>query len=445
MDVALINAPVRLRNEHARLSPPLGLAYLASALMEHGFSVTALDFNVSGLNFRRVDSLLLGDRPRIVGISTTTETYGNALAIARRVKETSPGTAVLLGGAHPTILPKAVLAEECVDFVVVGPGEQAIVGLAEHLVRRSGDLSALHGVGYVDGCGQTVINPRAELSHPDGLPLPARELFPLEFYPDAWNVLTATGSCPYRCSFCSASSLWQGRRRTRSPENIVAELEDLVASHQVERVFFTDDIFTLDRRWVCELLDALHGMKHRVSWGCATRVDLVDATLVREMAGAGCTGIQFGVESGSQRILDSVKGIDKEQVVAAVRAAVQAGVDAVCSFMIPLPEDTHETLAESLEFMRTLRAEGARIYLSYTCPFPGTHFYACAEELGLTILTDDWSEFDAKHVVMQTRHLDAAEIEATAERMAEELCMRKSSMPRNRAESGRPVAAGAPN
>lgn len=445
MDVALINAPVRLRNEHARLSPPLGLAYLASALMEHGFTVTALDLNVSGLNLKRVDSVLLADRPRIVGISTTTETYGNALAIARRTKEISPDTKVVLGGAHPTIMPEAVLAEECVDFVVVGPGEHAIVGLAEQLVRESGDLSALAGVGYVNDLGQAVVNPRAELSHPDDLPLPARELFPLEFYQDAWNVLTATGSCPYRCSFCSASALWQGRRRMRSPESIVSELEELVAVHQVERVFFTDDIFTLNQHWVRELLGALRAMKHPVSWGCATRVDLVDATLVREMADAGCTGIQFGVESGSQRILDSVKGIDKEQVIAAVRAAVQADVDAVCSFMIPLPEDTPETLAESLEFMKTLHAEGARIYMSYTCPFPGTHFYEHADELGLTILTDDWSEFDAKHVVMRTRHLDAAEIEATAERMAEELGMRKSRMPRNQAESGRPVAVGASN
>jgi anaerobic magnesium-protoporphyrin IX monomethyl ester cyclase len=442
MDVALINAPVRLRNEHARLSPPLGLAYLASSLMEQGFSVTALDFNVSGLNLRRVDSLLLGDRPRIVGISTTTETYGNALAIARRVKECSPDTSVVLGGAHPTIMPEAVLAEKSVDFVVVGPGEHAMVGLAEHLVRAQGDLSSLPGIGYVDDLGWAVVNPRADLSHPDDLPRPARDLFPLEFYQDAWNVLTATGSCPYRCSFCSASSLWHGRRRMRSPEHIVAELEELVAVHQVERVFFTDDIFTLDRRWVWELLEGLRTMKHRVSWGCATRVDLVDAELVCEMAAAGCTGIQFGVESGSQRILDSVKGIDKGQVVAAVRAAVQAGVDAVCSFMIPLPEDTHETLQESLEFMRTLRAEGARIYLSYTCPFPGTHFYEHADELGLTILTDDWSEFDAKHVVMQTRHLDAAEIETTAERMAEELGMRKSRMPGNQAESRRPVTVG---
>jgi radical SAM superfamily enzyme YgiQ (UPF0313 family) len=135
VDVTLVNAPVTVRNEHARLSPPLGLAYIASALRNHGFSVSAIDFNVSGLNPRRVDSMLSIDRPSIVGISTTTETYGNALAIARRIKDRSPDTRVVLGGAHPTILPEAVLAEGAVDYVVVGAGEQTMVGLAAQVLR----------------------------------------------------------------------------------------------------------------------------------------------------------------------------------------------------------------------------------------------------------------------------------------------------------------------
>jgi radical SAM superfamily enzyme YgiQ (UPF0313 family) len=335
----------------------------------------------------------------------------------------------VLGGAHPTILPEAVLAEGAVDYVVVGAGEQTMVGLAAQVLRGEGDVAEIRGLGFTAAHGSPRVNPRAELPHPDDLPMPARELFPLEFYQDAWNVLTATGSCPYRCSFCSAASLWQGRRRMRSPESIVAELSELIAVHGVDRVFFTDDIFTLNRRWVGELLEALSAMEHRVAWGCATRVDQVDAALIQAMADAGCTGIQFGVESGSQQILDSVKGIEKQQVLDAVRASVAAGVDAVCSFMIPFPEDTHETLAESLAFMREIRDEGARIYLSYTCPYPGTYFHDNAAELGIRILTDRWDEFDAKHVVIETRALTAAEIQAAAENMAVELGMRRSAIP----------------
>jgi anaerobic magnesium-protoporphyrin IX monomethyl ester cyclase len=428
MDVTLVNAPVRLRNEHARLSPPLGLAYIASALMDAGFAVSAIDFNVSGLNLKRVDSMLANDRPRIVGISATTETYPQALSIAQRVKERSPGTTVVFGGAHPTIRPEDVLEEDAVDFVVIGPGERSMVALADHVLRGEPTLDEIPGLGW-EVEGVAYLNAPAELPHPDELPLPARWLFPTDFYRDKWNVLTATGSCPYGCPVCSASSLWQGRRRMRSAGSIVAELEALARDYGVTEVFFTDDIFTLNRRWVGELLGALSAMEVRVTWGCATRVDLVDAELIKAMAAAGCTGIQFGVESGAQEILDSVKGIEKRQVLDAVEASVAAGIDAVCSFMVPFPDDTPETLQESLEFMREVRAAGSRIFLSYTCPFPGTAFYERASELGLTILTDDWGEFDAKHVVIETRWLSAAAIRETVEAMAEDLGLKKSPMP----------------
>jgi len=425
MDVLLINAPVTVRNEHARLTPPLGLAYLASALRGEGFSVSGVDFNVSGLNLRRVDSILAYDKPAIVGISAMTETYPNALAIARRVKETSPETIVVLGGAHATILPETVLAEEGVDYVIAGAGEVGLTQLAGFVIRQENSRDEIPGLAWCDG-EMAHVNPRAELSSPDDLPRPARDLFPIEFYKDKWNVLTATGSCPFKCPFCSAASLWQGRRRMRSPKSIVAELQELSRDYGVDRVFFTDDLFTMNKRWVRELAEEVMTMERRVEWGCATRVDQVDADLLRVMADAGCTGIQFGVESGSQQILDSVKGIDKAAVLDAIRSSVAVGIDPVSSFMVPFPEDTHKTLAESLAFMHDVRAAGSRIFLSYTCPYPGTSFYEHADVLGLNILSDRWDEYDAKHVVMETRHLSAREIERIASNMAEELGLLKS-------------------
>lgn len=428
IDVTLINAPVRLRNEHARLSPPLGLAYLGASLREAGFSVSAIDFNVSGYNPRRVVSMLSYEEPRLVGISATTETYPQALAIAADIKERKPETYVVLGGAHPTILPAEVMGERDIDFVIVGPGEQAIVDLARAVLQGEGGLAGVAGLAYRDAEGAVVVNERAELPHPDELPRPARDLFVPELYKDKWNIVTATGSCPYRCPFCSASSLWKGRRRMRTPSDIAAEIDELWRDFGVDRVFFTDDIFTLNRRWVGELLDEIEKLNHAVQWGCATRVDAVDVELIARMAAVGCDGIQFGVESGAQDILDSVKGIDKQQVRNAVSAAVAHGIDTVCSFMIPFPEDTAETLAESLAFMAELRGLGARIFLSYTCPYPGTAFYEKAEELGLTILSDDFAEYDAKHVILETKNLTAEEITTAAESMAEALSMKKSDL-----------------
>ena len=426
MDIMLVNAPVTVSNEHARLTPPLGLAYLASALIEAGYRVGAVDYNVSGLNLRRVDSFVSYDKPRIVGISAHTETYGNALRIAARVKEQAPETVVVLGGAHATILPEAALAEECVDYVVVGAGERSIVELARFVLEGEGRLEDVPGLGWVDGGGVARVNARAELPDPDDFPRPARHLFPLEFYADKYNVLTATGSCPYRCPFCSAASVWQGRRKLRSPKSVVDEIRWLQANYPVDRVFLTDDILTVNKKWVRDLAEELGTLQHPMRWGCATRVDTVDDELLRVMAAAGCDGIQFGVESGAQSILDSVKGIERAQVLRAVEGAVAAGIEVVSSFMVPFPEDTRETLAETHRFIKDVGAAGSRILLSYTCPYPGTRFYDEADDLGITILAKDWDEYDAKHVTMETRHLRAAEIEEIVEAIAADIGLTKS-------------------
>jgi radical SAM superfamily enzyme YgiQ (UPF0313 family) len=425
MRIALINAPVAKPSPHARLAPPLGLAYIGAVLLEEGHEVSAVDFNLSGLSLRRVENLVQWERPGLVGISAQTETYPNALEIARKAKEVDPGVKVVLGGPHASIMPEEVLAQDAVDFVVVGEGEATTADLARYLGGGGGDLGAIKGLGYKDG-GRLRINERRELLDPDSLPWPARDLFPLEFYKDRWNVLTARGGCPFQCPFCSASFIWQGRRRARAPERIVDELRTLVEEHGADYIFFSDDILTLNRKWVYDLLGLLGQLPYSLEWGCATRVDVVDRRLLEDMAKAGCRAIQFGIESGSQEILDSVKHIKKEQAVEAVQAAVEVGIDVACSFMMPFPEDTRETIRETAEFMQRLYHLGGKILLAYTTPYPGTYFYQHAGELGLKILTDRWEEFDAKHNVLETRHLTAQEIEELVEEVARDIGLRRS-------------------
>jgi radical SAM superfamily enzyme YgiQ (UPF0313 family) len=149
----------------------------------------------------------------------------------------------------------------------------------------------------------------------------------------------------------------------------------------------------------------------------------VDEALLKRMAHAGCVGIQYGIESGAQSILDSVKSIKKEDALNAVEWATAVGIVASCSFMIPFPDDTEQTLAETLDFMHVLKDAGATLLMSYTTPYPGTMFAEKADELGLKILTDDWEQFDAKHMVMETRHLSVERIEQIASEMAIDLGM----------------------
>jgi radical SAM superfamily enzyme YgiQ (UPF0313 family) len=401
------------------------LAYIASVLLAEGHQVSAVDFNVSGLNLRRLNRIVTREAPQIVGISAHTETYPNALAIAHRLKALDPAIAVVMGGPHPTILPQQVLAADAVDFVVVGEGEATMAELAGQLATGATAFREIRGLAYKDGGIE--INDRRQSLHPDDLPYPARDLFPLAFYQDRWNLLTARGSCPFKCPFCSASYIWEGRRRARDPQGVVDEMRWLAETYGAGYIFFADDIFTLDRRWVYALLDRLDDLPYPLAWGCATRVDMVDAELLKDMARAGCRAIQYGVESGCQDILDSVKGIEKEQALAAVRGARAAGIDVASSFMIPFPEDTPETIRETKAFIKQLHSAGSKILISYTTPYPGTRFYQRAGELGIKILASRWDEFDAKHNVLETKYLSAGQIDDLVAELVGELGLLKSA------------------
>lgn len=418
MEIVLFNAPVLVRSPHAGLTLPLGLAYVGAALMEEGYGVSAIDSNVSGLNLKQVANVLAWDKPKIIGISAHTETYSGALEIARYVKNADDRVKIVFGGAHPSIMPERVLGEAAVDYVVIGEGEQTMVELAKFVLEGSGDPAAIQGLAYKADDGTPIVNPRRRLLSPDELPYPARDLFPIEFYQEKWNILTARGSCPFKCSFCSASHIWEGRRRPRSIPSTIDELKVLIEYYGARHVFFTDDIFTVNKKWVYELLEALSELEYPLTWGCATRVDCVDGKLIKAMAGAGCVGVQYGVESGSQAVLDSVKGIRKEQVLEAVRLSVDAGISVTSSFMIPFPEDTVETLRETKLFIKQVIDEGSEVLMSYTTPYPGTDFYERAQELGLTILTENWDEYDAKHNIIETKHLSGAQINDSMEEIA---------------------------
>jgi anaerobic magnesium-protoporphyrin IX monomethyl ester cyclase len=410
MEIVLINAPVTKISPHSKLALPLGLAYIASVLLQEGRRVRAIDFNVNGLNLRRVDNIV-NQNPSVIGISAHTETYPNALIIAKRIKELDRTIKIVLGGPHASILPQQVLQEVAIDYVVVGEGEATMSELVQYLLDGKGKLEDIKGIGYRDESGQTKLNQRRELLDPDNLPYPARDLFPLEFYQEEWNISTARGGCPFQCPFCSASFIWEGRRRPRSPESIIEEIKVLYEQRGATYTFFSEDLFTVNKKWVKKLLDLINQLDYRIQWGCATRVDCVDEQLLAEMANAGCKSIQFGVESGSQRILDSVKGITKEQVENVIKACKKLNIDVASSFMVPFPQDTKETIRETKEFIKVLYDAGSKIYMSYTSPYPGTHFYQNREELGIKILTDKWDEFDAKHNIIETRHLSNHDIE----------------------------------
>ena len=415
-DVLLVNAPAASvgSDAHASLNPPLGLAYIGGALSDRGFAVEAIDFNISGLSEKRLQATLSRTDPEIVGISAHTETYPNALEIASVVKDVAPETVVVLGGAHPSVTYEKTATEPPVDYVVVGEGDRTMAALTESLAAGNVPTD-ITGVAFETGSGVTFTGRRPFIEDPDSLPRPARDLFPLHLYRSPGNVLFSRGGCPFNCHFCAVNSIWEeGGRRFHSPDRVVEEIRTLIEGYGIDHINFADDVFTLHRGKTEALLDQLTGLQLAQPWSftCATRVDLVDEDLLQRLADAGCTGIQFGVEAGSQEILDEIgKGISTEEIRTTVEKSVDAGLDVLASFMFPHPADTPETIRSQISFMRELHELGADLSLAYTTPYPGTGYRELVKSGEIEVEADGWGDYDARHLMISTRSLSIAELE----------------------------------
>jgi len=416
-DILLVQAPLK----NPRISkqywsnPPLILGYIASVLMKEDYQVSAVDFNISGLNPIRAGNIIKSEQPKIVAIFASTEPYLNALKIARIAKEVDPDIHIVMLGPHPSIMYDETIAEPDVDYIVRGEGEFAMLELANYLIRNEGELAGIRNLVYAKD-GEVVANPeRPPLENVEKIPYPARELFPLEFYPYPGAVRTAWGGCPANCRFCNVP-VFRGKGYVpRKAEDIAQEILYLLKNFPfIDVVKLIDDTFFLEKDHLLHFTQLLKTLEasREWSWTCTTRVNLVDEESLQAVYESGCSTILVGAESGSHRILDSIeKGITPDRVREVVKMAKDIGLRINVTFMFPFPEDTKETIRQTKEFMIELKNMGANLIVAHTTPCPGTYLYEHANELGIKILADSWEDFDAKHLIITTKYLGEEELE----------------------------------
>lgn len=395
------------------LSPPIGLCYIAANLLAHQFDVEMADFAVRDPSPRDSEMEIRRQQPKILGITASTSTYNKALKIARIAKEIDSQTITVVGGPHVTFTAQEALSHREIDLVVRNEGEIAMLELCKLYLRGEGRLDGIEGITYRSE-GTIVSNPsRPLIQDLDQLPFPARHLLPLDLYKIPGTMITSRG-CPSRCIFCAAQAMSGGTYRVRSPRNVLTEIDEMKRRYEPPLYFFADDAFTVFHNRTREICAGLKKMD--VRWICESRVNFVNMELLREMADSGCFAIQFGVESGSQTILNSIrKGITVDQVRKAVKLARELGLLTVCSFMLPHPGDTLETIAETKRLMLELKAIGAVVVVTPTTPFPGTYLWDRASELGVSMVSDDLEDFDLLTPTMVTRHLTIDQVWAAYE------------------------------
>jgi len=383
---------------------PLGPAYIAAILEKNGHEVQILDLLVAKYSKEKITRKIAEYQPDIVGLTSVTMNYPIASEIIKHCKSVNEDIITVIGGPHVTFCPVETLNEApWIDIVVRREGEQTMLDIVS-----SKKLEDIDGIAFRSD-GIKLTGERRLIQDLDGLPLPARHLFPLSRYHalDVHASVIAGRGCPFNCIFCVGSKMGGRRARYRNPKLVVDDIEQALACGFKE-VNFEDDLLTLNHRHLYAICDEINARGLKFNWSVFSRADTVNLELLRRMKEAGCTWMLYGVESGNQQILDTAKKkITLEKIREGVRLGKEAGINVLASFIIGLPGETKETLKETDQFAQEL---GTSYGFNVLSPFPGTEVREKAEEYGIEILTNDWSKYDANRAVTRTEGAGPKEI-----------------------------------
>lgn len=389
MKIILLKAPYlelyKGVDDVATNQAPLGIAYIAAVLREAKHTVILRDPENQDMTYDDVGSLILKERPDIVGITSATANFGNAVKLARIAKQ-SGEPLVVLGGIHATSLPDEVLTKYPeIDLVVVGEGEITMRELCDAMDSGGKvNYASIRGLAFRNDSGQIEKSPPRPFNMDlDSLPLPARDLLPLEKYGVQINMITMKGikatmissrGCPSYCTFCAAHISTGRVYRPRSTESVVDEMEYLVRKYNAKFIQFYDDTFTINYKRTVDVCNSIIKRGLKVKWFAHARVNTVDENLFRLMKRAGCTHVSFGIESGNQTILNNIKkGTTLAQARKAVRASMQAGLKTAITCMVGNPGETPETIQDTINFAVELNPDVG--VFTILVPLPGTEVY----------------------------------------------------------------------
>lgn len=371
--------------------PPLGISTIAAVLEECGHELRLLDINF--LNSKKIywEKVLAGSvntfKPDIIGITCPTPAVVNVINIVKIIKTQDSNILIVVGGPHASVLPKGLL-EMCadIDFVVIGEGEYTFKELISCIDNKK-SLKDIQGIAYRDASGKIIITEkRPYIDNLDVIPLPARHLLPpLEeyyFVGHCYNKLPVTSmitsrGCPHYCSFCT-QGVFGHHYRARSAESVVSEMEYLVRRYKIKTLMIMDDTFTADKERVYSICELIIKKNLDVSWLCYADIKDMNKDLLVEMKKAGCFQLYYGIESGTQRILDLMnKKITIEQIYSVIKDTKRAGLEVRGQFILGYPTETLKDIERTISFAKRLDIDYAEF--GVLVPLPGSSVYNWAE------------------------------------------------------------------
>lgn len=390
---------------NVRSYPPLNLTYLSSYLKKYGkyeYNIKLIDVNCCSKPIQKIISF----NPHIVAFTSFSPHLIDIYNMSASLRRKNKNIIQICGGIHATINPKETILIGNFDIAVIGEGEVTFAELVDQYIKNGKKLdkqylSLIKGIAYRDKDRVQITPPRELISDINEIPHPDRELLNNNFYYKRYYImrgmntngvftLAASRGCPFQCIFCCSNFTTKGKVRFHSTKYIIEEIEELVYRHKAKWLFFTDDTFFIDKKKIKELCEMIieNKLHKRVNWEVQLRSNLVsvnDLSLLKLMKKAGCEQIDYGFETGNQRVLTLIKGkgITLDDHQRAIDLTDAAGIKVMGTFVFGTPTETYEEMLDTKNFIIKNYHKINRLQTFCMTPYPGTPLYEICVKRGI--------------------------------------------------------------
>lgn len=433
--IVLVDPPTTLEEtpkNSERAMPWLGLLNLASVMRHMGVDTRIIQ--ASSLGLEDTISQINKSNPRYLGLTATTSTIFAAGEVARRVKEVSPRTIVIIGGPHLTAIPEETMEVFTpFDIGVIGEGEDTFKELITYL-EGGMDLLEVKGIIFRRGDNLVKTQSRPFINDIDSIPFPSWDL--VEDFPHGYNPapgrflrlpiapMVSSRGCPYQCIFCDRS-VFGNKCRAHSAGYVLELIKYLKNKFCIREIIFEDDTFVTFKKRLVEVCEGLIKHDLRLSWSCLGRADAVDLETLRLMKRAGCWRISYGIETGDQRVMDFIgKRLTLDKVEKVLALTKRAGILTKGFFILGHPIDNDETIKGSIEF--SIRVKLDDINVNMMTPFPGSRLYEIAHQYGE--FDRDWKKMDLLNIVFVPKTLTKERLMSYSKEMMRRFYLRPSKI-----------------
>lgn len=406
------------------IEPPKSLACLAAVLDKTGHKARIIDLQIPEIR-RNWKTIFNSEMVDLVGVTAMTPQVNQAHKIAEQIKAILPDVTIVAGGVHATLLPKQTLQEfSAFDILVIGEGEHTITELVSKMGQEGPFMhESVCGIAYRSNGEIKITSPRPRIQDMDSLPN-HHDYYDFDYYlhnntldsQDNSVSLIVSRGCPYNCKFCATRNFWETKYVNKSTNGVIEEIR-YVMKRGGEFLRFRDSTFVINKKWVHELCGKMINEKLRIRWTVNARVDLVDYDLFRHMKKAGLDSVYFGVESGSQRILDFYgKGVKLEQVENAFEICRKLKIKTGAYFMLGALPETREDMDATYKFAKKLKATNYLVFIFM--PLPGSALYDYYIEKGYKF---DYSNIRSDKASFPSAGMSLEELENLRDKWWEDL------------------------